>query len=211
MARPKEFDPALAVADAREVFWSQGYAATTTEDLRKAMGIGRQSFYDSFGGKREVFLLALQDYLDARFAEMTRLIDESSSPLAGIERLFASLAEQTDAERARGCFGVASISELGTSDPDVTRMVDAAEAKKLRLLMATIERAQRLGEVNGSLDPLRTAVHLSTAFVGMRVVGKGGASVQTLRGLVASIMEMLTHGVTAPKRRTKVTSRGAPS
>jgi TetR/AcrR family transcriptional repressor of nem operon len=203
VARPKEFDPALAVAYARAVFWKQGYAATTTEDLRTAMGIARQSFYDSFGGKREVFLLALEGYHDARFAESARLVAESASPLAGLQKLFTSLADETDAERARGCFGVSSISELGTSDPDVTRITDAANAKKVQLLMATVERAQKRGEVNGTLDPLRTAVQLSTTFVGMRVVAKGGASVEILRGLVASTMESLTRGAPGAKRGAK--------
>lgn len=192
MPRPKEFDPVTAVAEARGVFWSQGYAATTTEDLRKAMGIGRQSFYDSFGGKREVFLLALQGYAEARFDEATRLIGEAPSPLAGLQRYFAALAEESDAERARGCFGVSSVSELGTSDPDVQRITGVAGSRNLQLLVATIKRAQKLGEINATLDPVRTAQLLGTTYVGMRVLSKGGASVEQLREVASSMLESLT-------------------
>ena len=52
MSRPKEFDRADALEAAKVVFWKKGYDATTTDDLRHAMSIGRQSLYDSFGGKR---------------------------------------------------------------------------------------------------------------------------------------------------------------
>ncbi len=203
MPRPREFDQETAVAEARAVFWSQGYAATTTEDLRKAMGIGRQSFYDSFGGKREVFLVALQGYVEARLEEATRLIGEESSPVAGLERYFTTLAEETDAERARGCFGVSSVSELGTSDPDVRRITELAGARNLQLLVATIERAQKLGEVSGTLDPERTAQLLGTTYVGLRVLSKGGASAETLREVAASTIESLTRGAPRARRTAK--------
>ena len=47
MSRPKEFDRAEALTAAKAVFWRKGYDATTTDDLRHAMSIGRQSLYDS--------------------------------------------------------------------------------------------------------------------------------------------------------------------
>jgi AcrR family transcriptional regulator len=62
MSRPKEFDRAEALTAAKAVFWKKGYDATTTDDLRHAMSIGRQSLYDSFGGKRPLYLEVLQRY-----------------------------------------------------------------------------------------------------------------------------------------------------
>jgi TetR/AcrR family transcriptional repressor of nem operon len=50
------------------VFQRQGFGATTTDDLRHAIGIGRQSFYDAFKGKEEIYLEALQIYAADRFA-----------------------------------------------------------------------------------------------------------------------------------------------
>ena len=49
MVRPKEFDRDAAVERAMSVFWSKGYASTSTDDLLQAMQIGRQSMYDTFG------------------------------------------------------------------------------------------------------------------------------------------------------------------
>ncbi len=59
MARPKEFDRDKALESALATFRKNGFGATTTDDLRLAMGIGRQSFYDTFKGKREIYLEAL--------------------------------------------------------------------------------------------------------------------------------------------------------
>ena len=74
MSRPKEFDRTEALTAAKAVFWRKGYEATTTDDLRHAMSIGRQSLYDTFGGKRPLYLEVLQRYNTERVvAQITRL------------------------------------------------------------------------------------------------------------------------------------------
>src|SRR6266436_4919541 len=62
MARPKEFDRDKALESALATFRKNGFGATTTDNLRLAMGIGRQSFYDTFKGKKEIYLEALRKY-----------------------------------------------------------------------------------------------------------------------------------------------------
>src|SRR6267142_1909851 len=72
MARPREFDRDAAVQRAMSVFWRKGYAATSTDDLLRAMNIGRQSMYDTFGDKHRLYLEALDDSeRAARFVETT--------------------------------------------------------------------------------------------------------------------------------------------
>ena len=70
MARQKAVESALAT------FRKNGFGATTTEDLRLAMGIGRQSFYDTFKGKREIYLEALRKYNSDRVLGFFRDLQE---------------------------------------------------------------------------------------------------------------------------------------
>ena len=63
MARPKEFDQEKALRKAIRLFSQQGFAATSTDELMRVMGVGRQSMYDTFGDKRELFLRALEMYV----------------------------------------------------------------------------------------------------------------------------------------------------
>ena len=62
MARPKEFDPQLALGKAMNVFWSAGYEGASLDRLLKEMGISKQSLYDTFGDKRSLYLQALAYY-----------------------------------------------------------------------------------------------------------------------------------------------------
>ncbi|HWO37519.1 MAG TPA: TetR family transcriptional regulator [Candidatus Acidoferrum sp.] len=52
MARPKEVDQNSALRKAIRLSPQQGFAATSTDDLMRAMEGGRQSMYDTFGDKR---------------------------------------------------------------------------------------------------------------------------------------------------------------
>jgi TetR/AcrR family transcriptional regulator, transcriptional repressor for nem operon len=190
MARPKEFDIEAALQAAKSVFWEKGFEATSTEDLRLAMGIGRQSFYDSFGGKREIFLAALGRYIDERVEQTTALL-QARSPLAGIKRLLGALADETSEERARGCFGVSSMSELGVMDEEVRSLGERSTKRVLEGIASCLRRAKRAGELPPDLREREAAAHLHATIVGMRVLAKGGARPELLRDIARSALQAL--------------------
>jgi hypothetical protein len=70
MARPREFDEAEALERAMGVFWSQGYEATSVEDLVGSTGLNRGSLYAAFGDKNALFLRALEHYRCLRMEEL---------------------------------------------------------------------------------------------------------------------------------------------
>jgi TetR/AcrR family transcriptional repressor of nem operon len=84
--RTKEFRPEEALDAAMHLFWLKGYGATSMRDLLDGMGIGRGSFYDTFGDKHALFLAALDRFEEAR----TSWVDEAleGSGMDGIEEVF---------------------------------------------------------------------------------------------------------------------------
>lgn len=68
MARPREFDEAVALDAAIQCFWSRGYEATSVRDLADAMGIAGPSLYNTFGDKRTLYRQALEHYVERGFA-----------------------------------------------------------------------------------------------------------------------------------------------
>ena len=61
MARPREFDEATVLAQARTLFASLGYNGTSIDDLVKATGLLRGSLYKAFGSKQSLFERVLAD------------------------------------------------------------------------------------------------------------------------------------------------------
>ena len=55
----KSFDPDKVLDKVMLEFWKKGYAATSISDLREATGLGAKSLYDTYGGKRELFIASI--------------------------------------------------------------------------------------------------------------------------------------------------------
>lgn len=113
MVRPREFDRDEALEKATQVFWDRGYAGTSTDDLRNAMGIGRQSMYNAFGDKRQLYLEVLAKYQAKSVETHLRRLNEQPSAREGIRAMLKGLAVEDDRVRAMGCFGVGATGEFG--------------------------------------------------------------------------------------------------
>src|ERR1700761_9480532 len=100
MARPREFDETEALTRARELFWRDGYAATSLAGLLDAMAISKSSFYETFGSKHELFLRALADYQDERASQVETQLARGPDARAAIEALFRNIGH---GEQAKGC------------------------------------------------------------------------------------------------------------
>lgn len=191
MARPKEFEREAAVIKAMAVFRRQGYAATTTEDLRLAMGIGRQSFYDTFIGKKTVFDEALSLYNDARVDRFHEAARGPISPLEAIERILMTIADESEPERSLLCLGVASVDAFADTDPEVNRINEFALERIRTLFESLLAEAQRTGAAPASLDRRQAAQYLSVLLNGLRVQARSGASRDELAGVVGVALRAL--------------------
>jgi TetR/AcrR family transcriptional repressor of nem operon len=191
MARPREFDRDAAVELAMLVFWRKGYAATSTEDLLRAMKIGRQSMYDTFGDKRSLYLEALERYQRESVAENIGRLRSAASPLAGIEAFVIGIVAADKSARERGCMGVGSISEFGPADPDLVTLRAKSGGAQHRALVERLRDAQAANEVGANVDIARAARFLETMMFGLQVAAKAGASFQSLRDTAAFTISSL--------------------
>jgi len=191
MARPKEFDRDKAVESALATFRKNGFGATTTDDLRLAMGIGRQSFYDTFKGKREIYLEALRKYNSDRVLGFFEIFRKSGSPLKALEGMLTSISIESPKDRALACLGVSSICEFGASNAEVSSINDATASSITSVLEKLILEAKNKKEIRSSLDPKATALYLLSVFSGMRVSARAGASPEELNAIAVIAIDGL--------------------
>lgn len=191
MARPREFDRETVLEKAVELFWAKGFAATSTDDLVTAMGLGRQSLYNAFGGKRRLYLEALGAYQQKTVSAHLARLNAPDSPLDGVLELLVGLAPADDALRGLGCMGVGSVCEFGAGDPDLI----ALRRKAGGVLDARLAERLREGQARGEIDPAADLQQMSRfvqmAMTGLQVAARGGASDGDLRALARFTVDRL--------------------
>ena len=185
MARPKEFDREVAVERAMSVFWSKGYAATSTDDLLEAMKIGSQSMYDTFGDKRRLYVEALRRYQLESVAGHIKRLRSMASPLAGIEALVVGVISSDRTTREKGCMGVGAICEFGNADAELAQLRIKSGGMLRKALVERLQGAQAAGEIGETVDIERAARFVETTMFGLQVAARAGESTRSLRDMAA--------------------------
>lgn len=182
MARPKEFDVGAAVEIAVGVFRERGYEGTSASMLVEAMGIGRQSLYDTFGDKWGVYREALRHYCEQESRAHREALASTDRAIDGIRAMLARVV----AERDPGCLGIGSVVEFGMSQPEIVK-IRATFGKILnKAVIDALTRARAEGDVASDLDLPRVATFLLNTVSTIRLATRGGAP----RDHVAAIADL---------------------
>lgn len=192
MARSKSFDPDAALRKAMQLFWRQGFEATSVDDLVHAMGVNRASLYATYGDKASLFKQALERYIETVLAPRLDALEGAASALAGLRALLAELVAFAAGDpQRRGCFAVNTVCELASRNPDIAARLRARSEALEGLLTRTIARAQRDGELPADRDPLVLARSFVAVIDGLRVRSKLGADRATLEGIADAALAIL--------------------
>ena len=179
MARTKEFDSEVALDAAITVFSEHGFEGTSAQMLVDAMGIGRQSLYDTFGDKWQLYQAAVKRYSLGETHAHRDAICSGDRAINGIR----AMVERVVAEAAQPCLGVASIAEFGCSRPDLSEIHAKADRVLRDAVIAQVEAAQEEGDVDVDIDPDTVATFMVASFAGIRIAARAGASKAQLQAL----------------------------
>lgn len=188
VARTKEFDPERAVAAAMRLFWRNGYAATTPQQLVEELGIGRGSLYNAFGSKRGLFELALRHYYEHETMRLIEVLEGLEPPRERLRKALSLVVEAARTDR-RGCLVANTAVELAADEtvgPLVRRILDRQEAA----FRGVIEEGQRAGDVAGGDAGALAALFLAT-INGIRVLAKADPDSPRLDGLAGAALRAL--------------------
>lgn len=191
MARPRNFDPTTVLDSAVKEFWQRGYDATGVQALCEAMDLGAGSLYAAFGGKRELFLAALDRYMDQVSKDAILRITAPASGMEGIRDYFANLVDAiAEGRRRRGCLLTNSLVELGQRDPAVSEKIMLNLARLETAFAAALTRASAAGEI-ASEPGAKSAGYLVCVVQGLNVL----ANTQPNRRVLEQIVESSLRGI----------------
>lgn len=192
MARPREFDMHEAMDAAMSMFWERGYEATSLAELLDAMGLTKGSLYKAFGDKHNLFLLALQDYLDRLYENMSQSVNSNGSSVQSLTALMGMIeglcCKQTT---PRGCFAVNTVVELSQRDEKAGEILKKHLTRVEKLLAKLIAQGQQSGEFRSDISAEHLAESLFVYIFGMLAQSRGIANQARAKRLSNFALTML--------------------
>src|ERR1700754_1169460 len=104
MPRTRSFDETEVVERAMELFWTNGYDATSVPDLTEHLGVVPGSLYRTFGDKHRLYLRAIEHSRDTQSRRLAPLLVQEGPVLPCIRAVMVGYLEIAAQEREpRGC------------------------------------------------------------------------------------------------------------
>src|SRR4051794_41076179 len=164
--RPRAYQPDIALGKALDLFRSEGFAATSLDQLSAATGMNRPSLYGAFGDKRELYIKSYQRYREDARAAMIDIFRDEAPLRQRLQRIYAVALDIYLAGESgpRGCFTVMTAASEAVSDPEIRAMVLEGFVELDKAFAACFRLAKQKGELPGSADATVLA-HLASATV----------------------------------------------
>ncbi|MPT09130.1 MULTISPECIES: TetR/AcrR family transcriptional regulator [Comamonas] len=103
MAGVRQFDESRLLHTSLDLFWRNGFEATTMKDIAEASGVQRGSLYNSYGDKDSIFILSFNVYSNNLIKSTRECLTGSDIP-GSLEKYFLLLINNmTIGSPARGC------------------------------------------------------------------------------------------------------------
>ncbi|CAD0186518.1 Copper outer membrane regulator [Ruegeria sp. THAF57] len=167
MPRKPSYDRDALIAQARDIFWRQGWAGTSLKDLERELNLKPGSFYAAFGSKDALYALALERYAQDGVSRLTAMADEVG-PLQALKtqpQIVISAKEMP----ARACMLAKTFAELQAKGHGLADKA-GAHLEEMKECFATLfRRAQAAGEIGAHHDPDRLAARYQSDLLGLRL------------------------------------------
>ncbi|HEY8956564.1 TetR/AcrR family transcriptional regulator [Chitinophaga sp.] len=190
--RPKIFDDQEVLNKAADVFWRQGYEATSTEDLLEAMGIGKGSFYLAFkGGKKELYEKALGQRSDQAVAQFRKELDAADDPVEYIREFFRRIAHSTRAKHQNGCIFGNAVAELSNIENPMMKRAATHLQGLEALFLDALQRGKKQGVLHSKLEPAVLARLLLNNWNGLGITRRIYPDNEALSELIETQLKIL--------------------
>ncbi len=191
MARYQEFNTQEALGKAMNVFWDKGYKGASLHTLLTEMGIGKGSFYATFGSKHELFLDVLKLY--GRKQAMVREVADIMAALPArkaIEWVLVRVMDRTIEDKRCCLFGKTAL-EFWRTDEQINKEVEGGAKQVEEAFRQVIIRGQRNLEIASDKDPDSLAQFFTSTFYGLQVMGCANPNRKSLENTISSALKLL--------------------
>ena len=140
-----------------EVLWSKGYNATSVNDIVKAAGVPKGSFYFYFDSKEDFAVKAIDTYFHLNYFPAKEILDDlSNSPKQRLLNFyeFRCAVIKNELECKMGCLACNLGNEMAEHSEKIREAIVAKEEIIRNEIAAVVLEAQQKGEIDSSMEPM---------------------------------------------------------
>ena len=191
--RPRAYEPEVALARALDVFWKEGFAATSLDDLSAATGMNRPSLYGAFGDKRELYIKSYESYRDRARVRMGEVFTQDLPLRPMLLRIYGIALDMylSGKDGPRGCFTVMTATSEAVFDPEIRAMVVSGLVELDRFFTRLFRTAKERGELGPSADPQMLAQLASATIHTIAIRARAQVPRAELEAIVNGAIEVM--------------------
>ncbi|WP_431955122.1 TetR/AcrR family transcriptional regulator [Actinacidiphila sp. bgisy167] len=189
MAGRRQFDEQHTLGRILDVFWNQGYGATSMQDLATATGVQRGSLYNAYRDKESLFLRVFQDYADAFLAEASATLDQPAVRRALEDFFDFTIDSMTRGTPARGCLSTKTATDTQADAEPIRAAIRGMLDRLEGVLAERLSREDAVGLL--AVPPAEAARVLVTMTRGTVVIERVYQDPDRLRTTARSLITML--------------------
>lgn len=174
--RPLSFDRDAALSTAMHLFWRHGYETTSVAELTAAMGITPPSLYAAFGDKKQLFLEAVDRYVNHGSVTALGLIEDAVTARdAATALLRGSAIAFTGADTPPGCLVASAAISVSEAASDVRTALGGIRSDIETALQRKAAQDVSEGRLPTDTDARALAATIIAVIQGMSTLAKDGA------------------------------------
>ncbi|WP_298473246.1 TetR/AcrR family transcriptional regulator [uncultured Maribacter sp.] len=177
-----------------EVIWSKGYNATSVNDIVKAAGIPKGSFYFYFDSKEDFVLKSLDKYFESHFYPAIEVLqDKNFSPR---ERLlnfyeFRAKALKEELNCKKGCLCCNMANEMAEHNEEIRKSVASKSNLIKSHIVKVMVEAQEEGEISKTVDVEKLTGFIEDSGKGAMITMKEMNSAEPIENMLDIIRTLL--------------------
>ncbi len=159
-----------------ELFRAQGYNNTGIEEILKATGIPKGSFYNFFRNKEDFGDKAMARYSERQNTYIeTMLNDTSLSPFERLKKFYLSMIQFNEGEScSKGCLIGNLAQEMGGQSQLMSQAANRYYNNWAQLIANCIEEGQESGEIRDDISAIELGHYIHNSFNGSLMRAKAG-------------------------------------
>jgi TetR/AcrR family transcriptional repressor of nem operon len=201
MARPRLFDSEQTENCLLEVFWENGYEATSIDGLCSAAGLSKSSLYSSFGDKQQIFLNSLKRYIKVRIGHIREIFDCAENFESALATLLLEIIQDVEnGPGTRGCFIGNCVADISILEKEPANLVRVGMAEMEAIFFEALLRHRKLSDDASQQKYRKASRYLFASLQGLRLVAKARPDRSVLEDIAQVINQSVQQIIVEPNK-----------